>query len=123
MKVYLVIYTLWDDFHIECVCSSRDLAEQAFAELSGGDDSDVISGENYTIQEWEVNKTNLWTVEYMLGNWRAKRIGVSFAHMEPEKLDDNYYIVRVEADDMLEAIQNGREVISLKFPWVFCEKE
>lgn len=123
MKVYLVIYTLWDDFHVECVCSSRDLAEQALVELSREDDSGVISEENYIIQEWEVNKTNLWTVEYMLGSWRAKRLGVSFAHMEPEKLDDNYYIVRVEADDTLEAIHSGKEIISLRFPEVLSEKK
>lgn len=124
MRVYLVTYSLWDEFHVECVCSSRELAEKALAKLVDNEDLDSpLSGqEDYAIHEWEVDKTNLWTVEFFCGTWRARRVGSSLAQMNPAKINDEYCIIRVEAEDMLDAIQRGREIIELKFPEVFNGK-
>lgn len=119
MKVYLILSVIWDDCRIECVCSSRQLAEvtvEEFQRINNMNSSETVI--EYLIQEWELDQTNLWTVEFVLGKWKAKRGSVSFAHMVPEKLDEGYYLVRVEAETSAEAVLIGKEIISLKFPEV-----
>lgn len=119
MRLYIVISTLWDDYRIECVCDTRELAEQALSEFRKDLKENLSDGvTNYLIQEWELNKINLWTVEFLMNEWRAKRANVSFAHAVPEKLFEDYYVVRVEANSKEEAIALGKEIISSAFPEV-----